>query len=98
MIETATEPPATEAQMAMALARSAGGNTVARIDRLPGITSAAPTPITPRARISCQVAVANAPAVAAAMKTASPHWSVPLRPKRSPMAPAGSRRPAKHST
>jgi hypothetical protein len=46
-IEIATDPPATYAQMAIALGRSAGGNNVARMDSVPGMTSAAPTPMTP---------------------------------------------------
>ena len=46
----AAPAPENPAQMAMARARSWGGKTLARIDRVAGITNAAPKPI--RARVA----------------------------------------------
>ena len=48
----AAPAPASPAQTAMARARSCGGKTLVRIDRVAGITSAAPTPMIPRVTIS----------------------------------------------
>ena len=44
--------PANPAQMAMALDRSCGGNTTVMIDRVAGMISAAPMPMTARMPIS----------------------------------------------
>ncbi len=44
----AAPAPANPAHTAMARPRSWGGKTVTRIDRVAGITSAAPTPMIPR--------------------------------------------------
>ena len=40
--------PAKPAQMPTALARSSGGNTLVIVDRVPGMSSAAPMPISAR--------------------------------------------------
>jgi len=92
-----TPAPANPAQMAMALARSRGGKTLATIERVAGMIMAAPTPMTARAAMRCHGVVAMLAARAAAAKTTSPAWSRPLRPNRSPRAPMGRTRPANTS-
>ena len=64
-MEAATLAPATDAQMAIAVGRWAGGKTVARMDSVPGMISAAAHPITARAASSSPVPGANAPIAAA---------------------------------
>ena len=49
----APAPPVVAAQMAIALVRSCGGNTLTRIDSVDGMISAAPAPISARQAISC---------------------------------------------
>ena len=90
-----TPAPAKPAQMAMAVARSRGGNTLVTIDSVAGMIMAAPTPMTALVAIRCQGTVAWLLARAARAKMARPPWRRPLRPKRSPRAPMGSTRPAK---
>ncbi len=80
---------------AIALARSRGSpNTLTRIDSVVGMISAPPTPMMQRPAMSAVVE----PAVAATMepprKVARPASSACRRPKRSPMLPAVSSRPA----
>ncbi len=65
VMDRATEPPATDAQTAIAFGRSAGGKTVARSESVPGMTRAAPTPIAARAAISSPTPVQKAPHTAA---------------------------------
>jgi hypothetical protein len=89
--------PAMPAQMPTARPRSWGGKTLVMIDRVVGITSAAPTPITARRPISVDGALTSIAASEAPPKTTSPVSRIPLRPKRSPSAPAGSSSPAKTS-
>ena len=48
--------PVTLAQMAMALVRSSGGNTLTRIDSVDGMMNAAPMPMTARQPMSCHIA------------------------------------------
>ena len=52
-IEPAT--PVVVAQIAIALARSPGGNTFTRIDSVDGMMNAAPTPISARQAMICVV-------------------------------------------
>ena len=65
------------------------------IDRVTGITAAAPTPITARSAISVLGSETSIASPAAVPKTTSPTMRMPLRPNRSPRAPAGSSSPAK---
>ena len=92
-----TLAPANPAQIAMARARSSGGNTAARIDRVPGMTNAAARPMTARAAITTAAFGAKAATSDAPPNTTSPPCSAPLRPNRSPTAPAGSSIPANTS-
>ena len=81
-------------QIAMALARSRVGNTFTMIESVAGITNAAPTPIAARHAITAVDVCATEPARAAMAKIPRPIWSAPLRPKRSPKAPAVNSNPA----
>ena len=87
--------PTTPTQTPTAWALSSGGNDVVMIDSVVGITSAAPTPIAARSPISVVGSFATSAAAAAPPKTTSPTMRMTLRPKRSPIAPAISSRPAK---
>jgi hypothetical protein len=86
--------PATPIQAPTAFARCCTGNDDVMIDRVVGITMAAPTPISARAPISGPGVVHRAAAAEADPKISSPRTSSGLRPNRSPSAPAGSNRPA----
>ncbi len=88
--------PATADQAAIACGRSLGGNTALSIDRVAGMTKVAPKPITTLARISVVVPVAKAAATLPAANTVRPPISEIRRPYRSPSAPAGMSRAAKH--
>ena len=92
---TAAPAPASPAQMAMARARSWGGKTLVRIDSVDGMIRAAPTPMSARKAVSWPEELQKAAAVDPPPKIRSPAVSAPLRPKRSPMAPAVSSSPAK---
>ena len=72
--------PATADQAAMACGRSRGGNTEFRMDRVAGITNAAPRPMITRAAISVPAPEANAAAALPRANTASP----PTRDRRRP--------------
>ena len=93
----AAPPPEMPAQMAMALARSWAGKTLVRIDSVAGMTNAAPRPMTARLAISWVEPVDRAPPMMPTPKMARPSCRAPLRPKRSPRAPAVSSTPAKTS-
>ena len=87
--------PAKPAQMLIAFRRSVGSwKTLVRMERVPGMMNAAPTPMAARAAMRCQVSDPNDATKAERANTTSPPWSAVLRPNRSAMAPAGSRRPA----
>ena len=76
-------PPAAPvmlAQMAIALVRSPGGNTLMRIDSVAGMISAAAAPITARQAMSCHIDVDAAANAAATRNRTRPSCSVPLRP------------------
>jgi hypothetical protein len=85
------------AQMPIAFARSSRGNTLEMIDRVAGMISAPPRPMTARTAMSwpevCTASTARLPPP----KSRSPLCSASLRPKRSPSVPAVRRNPAKTS-
>ena len=87
--------PARPAQVATALARSWGGNEFWMIESVAGMTSAAPMPMTARAPMRVAAESAREAMKAQVPKITRPVSSAPLRPNRSPMAPAGRRNPAK---
>ncbi len=89
--------PTVAAQIAIALARSPSGKTFTRIDNVDGMMNAAPRPITARHPMICPIVVACDAAAAPTKKAASPNCSAPLRPNRSPSAPAENSSPAKTS-
>jgi hypothetical protein len=65
--------------------------------RLPGTSSAAPTPCSARIAISQWTVGDSAQAMDAAAKTATPSRKMRRRPKRSPSAPPTSSREASSS-
>ena len=76
-------PPAAPvmlAQMAMALVRSWGGNTLMRIDNVDGMISAAAAPMTARQAMSCHMTVESDANPAPTRNRTSPSCRVPLRP------------------
>lgn len=66
-------------------------------ERVDGMTKAAPKPMMPRQTISGAGVAARDAARVAAPKTTSPNNNARRRPKRSPSAPAVSRKPANTS-
>jgi hypothetical protein len=78
----------------MAFGRSWNGKQFMTIDSVEGMMKAAPTPIAIRATMSWEGSSAALATRTAAPNTTSPSWRAPLRPKRSPRAPAGSSTPA----
>ena len=93
----AAPAPEMPAHTAIALARSRVGKTLVRIESVDGMTNAAPTPMIARAAITWPEVSASAPNSEPSPNTTRPSWRAPLRPKRSPRAPAVKRRPAKTS-
>lgn len=87
-------PPATPTHSPTARPRSSGGNEVVITDSVVGMTNAAPTPITARQAMTTVGSEARAATAAPEPKIARPASSVPLRPYRSPTAPANSSSPA----
>ena len=81
----------------MALARSRGAKADWSRLSVEGMISAAPTPITPRVTINALAEVMTADSADAPANTTSPVSSAPLRPNRSPNAPAGSSKAANTS-
>lgn len=73
--------------MVTAVARSRLGNVATRSDNVAGMTIAAATPITTRARITPTVASVNAPATEPAVKISRPSSSAPRREYLSPITP-----------
>src|SRR6186997_1219727 len=92
---SAPPAPAKPAQIAIALARSCGGKTAVSNDSVAGITKAAPMPEIALEAMTASEVLANAPTSDPAANTPRPHSNASLRPKRSPIAPAVSNRPAK---
>jgi len=92
----ATAMPDTADQMPIAFARSTGSvKRLVMIASVAGKTSAAPTPIAPRQKISWPLVEANAAAPLHAAKISSPICIVRFLPSRSPMPPPASSRQAK---
>ena len=89
--------PATAAQIPIAFGRSSAGKTLVRIERVDGMISAPPIPISARLAISVSALPASAESSEPAPKTPSPTTSARRRPKRSPRLPMISSRPAKTS-
>ena len=87
--------PAKPAQMPTAFARSSGGNTLVIVDNVPGISNAAPRPVSARSPIRGPDEPTVAESREPMPKIAEPAISAPRRPKRSPSAPAGRRRAAR---
>jgi hypothetical protein len=83
-------PPATAAQTLTARVRCSLAKVPVMVERVAGITSAAPRPITARRPISSPAELAVMATADAAPKIDRPAISAHRRPKRSPMAPAGS--------
>src|ERR1700704_6604384 len=74
---TGPNPPAAPvmlAQMAMALVRSSGGNTLMRIESVDGMMSAAAAPITALHPMSSHMVLDAAAADAATRNSTSPIW------------------------
>ena len=72
--------PANPAQMPTARARSSGGNTLVMVDRVPGMISAPPRPVSARKAMSCVPESANADKSEPAPNSAMPTSSAPRRP------------------
>ena len=90
-------PPATAAQTDTALVRCASGKVPVIVDRVAGITNAAPSPITARRTTSSVGPDAVIASAEPTPKTASPSINASRRPYRSPSAPAVSSREANTS-
>ena len=86
---------AVPAQMPIALARSSRGKTFVMIDRVAGMISAPPTPMTARTAMSWVEVWTTRTARLERPKSAMPVCSARLRPKRSPRVPSVSSSPAK---
>ena len=85
------------AQMPMALPRSSPVNTLAMIDSVAGMISAAPMPMPARTTMTpVPESTTSAPRLASP-KIASPPCRASLRPNRSPRVPNTSSSPAKTS-
>jgi hypothetical protein len=90
-------PPATAAHTLTARVRWAGGKVPVMVDRVAGMTRAAPRPIRPRRPMSSLAEETVIAAAEAPPKMTSPASSARRRPNRSPRAPAGSSSAAKIS-
>ena len=83
--------------MPIARPRSSAGNTFVRMDRVDGMISAPPTPISARVAISMLAEPANADAIEPVPKMRRPAASAERRPNRSERLPVVSNRPANTS-
>jgi len=83
--------------MAIALPRSSPVKTLAMIESVAGMISAAPMPMAARTAITWSAESATRAPRLARPKIDTPAWSASLRPKRSPSVPKTSSRPAKTS-
>ena len=98
MVAPPTPTALTPAQMPMALARSRlSRNTLVRIDRVDGMISAPPTPISERAAISWAGVPDRADNAEPMAKMMIPIRRASLRPNRSPRLPVVSSNPANTS-
>jgi hypothetical protein len=88
---------ASAAQIPIALPRSSAGKTLAMIDSVAGMISAAPTPISARTAITCPAVSATRAPRLATPKIAMPACRASLRPNRSPSVPNTSSSPANTS-
>ncbi len=79
----------------MARLRSSGTNEASRIARLPGVSSAAPTPCNARAAMSTSAFGAMPQSTEATANQTTPTRKTSRRPYRSPRAPATSSSPAR---
>ena len=77
---SATAPPTAAAQIPIALPRSAGGKITVMIDSVTGRTDAPPTPMSPRAMMSCNGVWANALSRDAAANRTRPMIRILRRP------------------
>ena len=77
---SASATPDIPAHRPIALARSWGGKVTVMIDRVPGMSSAAPTPWNARAAISCVVLCERPHSAEASVKTTRPVRKTFLRP------------------
>ena len=93
----AAPPPETPAQIAIALGRSSEAKTFVRIDRVDGMMNAAANPMTARPAITVVELSAVAETSEPMRNSTRPACSAPLRPNRSPIAPAVKSSPAKIS-
>ena len=84
-------------QMPMACALDDGGNTWVRMDRVPGMNIAPPSPIAARAAITRSMCWPIAPTADAVANTTSPARNTRRRPSRSESAPAVRTTPARAS-
>ena len=82
-------------QAPIAWPRSAGRNDASMIARLPGVSSAPPTPCTARAPISSAALGATPQTSEATANHTTPARKIRFRPYRSPGAPANSSSPAR---
>ena len=89
--------PATAAQMPIARARSSAGKTLVRMERVVGMISAPPMPMSARVRISVSALSDMAASSDPVPNTSIPATSARRRPKRSPRLPMVSNRPANTS-
>jgi hypothetical protein len=85
------------AQIAIALPRSSPVKTLAMIESVAGMISAAPMPIAARTAITASAESATRAPRLARPKIDTPTWSASFRPRRSPRVPKTSKRPAKTS-
>ncbi len=92
----ATPSPDTPAHRAIARARSAGSmKTLVMIDSVAGMMNAAPKPWTARKPISAPASLTCEQANEPRAKMTRPTTRQRLRPRRSPVLPAISKKPAK---
>ena len=66
------------------------------IESVAGMMNAPPMPMNARVAMSCSDEFANADAIEPSPKIASPSWSAPRRPKRSPRLPHVRSKPGEH--
>ena len=86
--------PLTPAQIAIAFVRSCAGNTFTRIERVEGMMNAAQPPMNARQAMICHIDVEADASSTPKKKPTRPSCSAPLRPYRSPIAPAVNSSPA----
>jgi hypothetical protein len=93
----AVATPDSPDQAPIALPRSAGRNDASMMARLPGVSSAAPTPCRARAAIRNAEPAANPHSSEDSANHVTPVRKIRFRPYRSPSVPANSSSPARAS-